>query len=550
MRYPILILLVFSCIFPQEATVGMLYHDSTKAFQGYTLFAPNVATTTYLIDMNGKLVHQWESEYVPKLSAYLLEDGDLLRPASIMFPPNNPMGGFQLFNWNNELKWEYYNGDQHHDIEYIDSNGNVLLIIKDNITKEDAVQAGRNPNQILGNYIQSLSIYEVKQTGLRSGEIVWRWDARDHLIQDYDYTKPNFGVIAEHPELININYNTDDGSDWLHPNSIAYNEELDQILISNRNINEVWIIDHSTTTEQAKTHEGGNSGRGGDLLYRWGNPVAYDQGATNDQQLHGQHDAHWINGELEGTGNILVFNNGFPLRNYSSVDEIVLPDQDLSGNYNKIEGAPYEPDSLIWQYIADPPERVLSPRYGGAQRLPNGNTLICNSESGEFLEVTPEKEIVWNYINPVTATGPLEQGTTDIGKNQVFRCYRYAPDYPAFSGKDLTAGNPIELYPTVKVEDDNTIFNHFKLYSNYPNPFNPSTNIEFSLTEGSAVNLIIYDMLGNEVCTLLKGYMEPGMENITWDAHDNKGNLVSGGIYLYCLKVGQFTQTKKMLLLK
>ena len=95
----------------------------------------------------------------------------------------------------------------------------------------------------------------------------------------------------------------------MHTNSVAYNEEFDQIILSNRGTSEIWIIDHSTTTEVAATHEGGNSEKGGDLLYRWGNPIAYRAGTENDQMLFGQHDAHWIASGLQGEGNILIFNN-------------------------------------------------------------------------------------------------------------------------------------------------------------------------------------------------------------------------------------------------
>jgi hypothetical protein len=77
-------------------------------------------------------------------------------------------------------------------------------------------------------------------------------------------------------------------------NSVSYNAKLDQILISVRSFNEFWIIDHSVTTKEAAGHTGGRSGKGGDLLYRWGNPSAYRAGKTSDQKLFAQHDAHWI----------------------------------------------------------------------------------------------------------------------------------------------------------------------------------------------------------------------------------------------------------------
>ena len=115
---------------------------------------------------------------------------------------------------------------------------------------------------------------------------------------------------------------------------MAYNADLDQIAVSVWTFSEFWIIDHSTTTAEAASHKGGRSGKGGDLLYRWGNPRAYRAGTKADQKLFRQHNAHWIPKGLPGAGHMLVFNNGGdrPGGSYSSVDEIVLP-VDAQGRY-------------------------------------------------------------------------------------------------------------------------------------------------------------------------------------------------------------------------
>ena len=228
----------------------------------------------------------------------------------------------------------------------------------------------------------------------------------------------NYGVVTDHPELIDLNYSTGGrpgNADWNHINSIDYNEELDQILLSVRGNSEIWVIDHSTITAQAAGHTGGNSGRGGDLLYRWGNPQAYDAGNGADQQLFVQHDAQWIPSGYPGEGNILVFNNGTgrPDGNYSSVDEIIPP-LDGSGNYTLGAGSAYRPVGPIWAYVADTPAHFYAERISGAQRLPSGNTLICDGPSGLFFEVTPEGETVWGYDYD----------------GEVFRVTRYGSDYP------------------------------------------------------------------------------------------------------------------------
>jgi hypothetical protein len=246
-------------------------------------------------------------------------------------------------------------------------------------------------------------IIEVKPTGPTSGDIVWEWHIWDHLIQDYDPSKTNFGAVADHPELVDINYGVDLMSmvDWLHTNSVDYNEEFDQILLSIHNFNEIWVIDHSSTTEEATGHTGGNSGKGGDLLYRWGNPDAYRAGTATDQKFFGQHDATWIKPGCPGEGNILVFNNGAnrPTGWYSSIDEIAPP-VDASGNYYLESGSAYGPEAQTWIYTADPPQSFVAGILSGAERLQTGNTLICDGVAGRFFEVTPAGTTIWQYVNP------------------------------------------------------------------------------------------------------------------------------------------------------
>ena len=137
--------------------------------------------------------------------------------------------------------------------------------------------------------------------------------------------------IVNHPELLNINYLTQ--KDWLHCNGVDYNPILDQVVISSHNTNEWYVIDHSTTTAQAASHSGGNSGKGGDFLYRWGNPAAYQ--ATGTKYLNVTHDAHWIP-EFPGvsfskSGRLTGFNNQGVSTSQSCADQIITP---YDGNYN------------------------------------------------------------------------------------------------------------------------------------------------------------------------------------------------------------------------
>ena len=325
-------------------------------------------------------------------------------------------------------------------------------------TAKEAAAAGANPDFIGSDSLTVPHIVEAKITGPANCETVWEWSAWDHLIQDFDTSKANYGKVAEHPELIDLNFRLSEvvPSDWIHSNGLDYNPELDQIILSPRHFSEVWIIDHSTTTTEAAGHSGGKGGKGGDLLYRWGNPRAYRAGTPDDQQLFWQHNIQWIAPGLPGAGNILIFNNGAEFsdfrRGYSSVDEIAPP-VDVA-NYRLDPGVAYAPAEPVWTYTAATPSDFFAPYISGTQRLPNGNTLICDGVHGTLFEVTPAGKTVWKYINPMNNDGILRQGESapapsnaEEQVNQVYRAYRYAPDYPGLQGLDLTPGEPIELYP-------------------------------------------------------------------------------------------------------
>jgi hypothetical protein len=403
--------------------------QSTAPTIGQILFTPMTSSVTYLVDRNKIVDHTWPSSYFPGEAVYWLGDGTILRTIRVGIGPGGGGvgGGVQKVQWDGTVTWDFrYNTNgylSHHDIEPL-PNGNVLMIAWETKTSAEAVAAGRDMDTIIGNTVMPDHIIEVHPTGPTSGDIVWEWHVWDHLIQDFDSSKANYGVVSDHPELVDINYVTNLAglsSDWLHCNSIDYNEEFDQILISVHNLNEIWVIDHSTTTAEAASHIGGQSGKGGDLLYRWGNPVVYQAGTIADQQLFSQHDATWIASGCPGAGNILVFNNGAnrPDGNYSSVDEIVPP-VDTIGDYYLESGSTYGPTSPLWRYSADPPSSFYASYISGAQRLPDGNTLICDGYAGRFFEVTPEGSTVWQFVNPY----PLPS------LNNVFKICYVPPEEP------------------------------------------------------------------------------------------------------------------------
>ncbi|MGA0241131.1 MAG: aryl-sulfate sulfotransferase, partial [Poseidonia sp.] len=429
-------------------TVGVVFCDD-GASEGYTLFSPIPSNTTYLIDHEGRLVHTWASpgEHRPALSAYLLPDGDLLRTANIAasavgnFSGGGTGGKLERISWDGELEWSWeYSSEtfiSHHDVEPM-PNGNILMIAWEERTEAEALQAGRNPEIASDspggqNNIWPDHIIEIEPVGNDSANIVWKWHAWDHLIQDYDPSKDNYGVVADHPERININYAGGSGNaagraDWMHCNGIDYNPVLDQIAISCRSMHEIYIIDHSTTTEEAAGSTGGNSGKGGDLLYRWGNPQVYHQGLSSNQQLFGQHDVNWIPEGHPYAGSLSLFNNGngrYP--SYSSV-EILSPQTNEAGNYTLQSNGTYGPNAPNWSWNLG--EAMYSGSISGVDMLSNGNMVVTHGTKGTLFEVDSNGEVVWTYINPVGPDGSYNQsepvpagqraGTTD---NAVFKAH-------------------------------------------------------------------------------------------------------------------------------
>ena len=490
----ILFVVLFSAknSYTQTQTMGVFINDTANTFKGYTLFAPKQYTKTYLINNEGKKIHEWvKSAYAPGQAVYLLENGNLLR--ACMTQGNLGTGGgeggrIEEYDWNDSLVWsmDYSTSTymQHHDIKKL-PNGNIIMLVVEKKMMSEIIAAGFDtsnfqPDVHQKGFILPDAVVEIQPTYPTGGIVVWQWHVWDHLIQNRDATKNNYGVPSAHPELIDV---LGDHKVlplfWNHMNSIDYNPTLDQIALSVRGNSEVWIIDHSTTTAQAATHTGGAHNKGGDLLYRWGNPICYGAGTVSSGKYFQQHDVEWIKTGCPGAGDLLCFNDGVS-RNYSSIDQITTP-VDGSGNYAYVTGSAYAPTNLTWTYQATPPTSMYATEISGAQRLPNGNTIICSGPTGTLYEVTAAGQVAWKYIDPVTNTGPLHQGDSIPSNpvrpgetmNSIFRVYKYAPTYAAFTGKTLTPGSVIELTPTSVSE----ISNQTQILQVYPNPFTDRISI-------------------------------------------------------------------------
>jgi len=372
------------------------------AQQRLTVFQPFSTSTTYLVDDAGTIVNTWPGIATPGVNVDLLPNGDLVRALNLTNRIAGSGGGFERLSYDGTLEWQFRfftpKLTPHHDFVVL-PNGNVILTVYEEFSVAEAIALGRDPALLGPEPFLPDALYEITQTGPTTGDVVWEWHAVDHVIQDRDPLAANYGVLADNPQLADI----DAGyfTDWMHVNGIDYNAELDQIAISVPTFNEVWVIDHSTTTVEAAGHTGGNSGKGGDILYRWGNPQVYGRGTAADQVFYFLHDVQWVADGLPGAGNLMVFNNGNarPTGSWSSADEFTPPTPDANGNYPLPPSAAYGPAGLSWTYADQ--ANFYSNIMGGVQRLENGNTRICESTSGLVFEVDTFGNRLWGYTNTI-----------------------------------------------------------------------------------------------------------------------------------------------------
>lgn len=535
----LLICLLLSIITKAQNTVGTIL-NTEDSFGGYTLFTAQ--TETYLINNCGEVVNQWTSQYPPGNSVYLLEDGSLLRACNVgntHIQFGGTGGRIEKFDWDGNLTWsfDYSNTTmlQHHDIFPMD-NGNILVLAATEMTSEEAIEAGRDPSKLDNGRLLNEQVIEIEPSGTNSATIVWEWNIKDHLVQDFDSTKDNYGVISENPNKLDINYlgGLSGNENWLHINSIQYNKTLDQIVLSSRHMNEIYIIDHSTTTAQAASSTGGVYGKGGDFLYRWGNPQAYDHGTESDRKLFGQHYPHWIPEGLPYAGKLILFNNGFGRAPSFSEVFIITPPTTSPGVYSYSQNVAFGPTSTDYTYTDPNNETEFFSRIlSGAQMLPNGNILICDGDSGYFFEIDSNENTVWEYINPSSSNGILSQGDNpNENPNIVFRATRYSPSYSAFTGRDLTPGDPIELNPNLSGCEALSLSDvEQNSVSVYPNPTTNRINIK---TQGTIDSIEVYDVMGIRVA-----------QNKNTNGID-LNNLKSGVYFLNIKDNGKLT-TKKVI---
>jgi len=416
-----------------EAMYGLtgLYVNEADAYEGYTLFAAPDGTT-YLIDMDGRKVHSWK---LPSKALYseLLPNGNLLSACEADNMPwfGGKHGHLVEQDWNGKIVWEAkLNTDTkklHHGFDRM-PNGNTLALGWEQKSWDAAKAKGRK--DVPSKPIKSITkkaivegiwpdvIYEFD----KKGNIVWEWHAWDNIGKGADKLDINF-TLPKSIEGDLYHY-----PDWTHFNSVRYNEKTDQILISSRQFSEVMIIDKKS----------------GKIVWRYGNPGTHGAGELpsgygldGDQVLFGNHDANWLE-----NGNIAIFENGTyrPSGAHSRVIE-------LNPKNNKV----------VWSFglSREFPNGFYAAYQSSAQKLPNDNYLVATTPQGHIFEVTPTKEIVWEYMNPIAKDGPLCISGNDGRTFRIHRAFRYAKDYAGLKGNKLKPGKVLnpgcpEMAPLLK----------------------------------------------------------------------------------------------------
>lgn len=503
--YSTILLFLITSILGAQQTVGLFQNDSLS-LNGYTLISNTNASDTYLIDNCGEVVNSWtNSSFRAGPVVYLLDDGSLLKTCKLLsgsLIAGGSGGRLERYDWNDSLIWEYDFDSpterQHHDINVL-PNGNILVLSWDVRTRAEAISAGLDTT--LHNLeIWSEKVVEITPIGSDSAAIVWEWFLWDHLIQDINSSANNFGNISQNRQLVDINYfnNNSRNTDYFHANGMDYNPDLDQIIISVRNYDEFWIIDHSTTSAEAATNSGGNTGMGGDILYRWGNPETYQQGTIADKKLFGQHNPNWIPKGYRDEGKIMVFNNGFNDPNLISKVQIIVPPIQPNGTYTYIASTSFDPDTAEWEYEMP----VYVDFVSGAVRLENGNTFITSGPDGHLYELDARDSIVWEYISPLQTGNTIASQGNVVSGNTMFRAYKYSDFSPAFQNRTITPLGPLELnplpstcviYPSIATNITEIFIEELQIEA-YPNPV--SDQLTLKKLTNDPIQVSVFDIRG------------------------------------------------------
>lgn len=455
----------------------LIYSDPEQAAPGYLLLPSwprhEDYEHTYLLNLDGEVVHMWKTvppEYegrgfVLEKTARLTEKGTIVQGLSTAGHTTEGERVLLELDWDGNVVWAFSDPRKgylyHHNFKRIWNNHlddwTIIFTSMFPMAQEQAVAAGADPS------VQ----WEASPDGVvevdMDGNIVWEWWSLDHVIQDVNPDWPNYGVLSENPGRFDLNWGPGLSGDFTHQNALDYHREKDQIVVNNDRMGEIYVIDHGGTfvAGDFEASKALAAGPAGDIIYRWGNPALYDSGeapsynpdgdatSEGDRLLFHHHDIQWIKDGLPGGGNFLVFDNGS--RRAGAYYSVLLEVNPYDGAY---PDAPYlsEVDAggpanqIVWSFRAVHANSFYSENISGVQRLANGNTLGIAGRQGHVFQVTPEGEVVWEYINPVMSSVPdgavpsevFRKDMTDKDDNRIFTAHWIAPDHPGLAGRDLT----------------------------------------------------------------------------------------------------------------
>lgn len=501
-----------------------------QQWNGLTLVAKQNSTSALLVDTAGVTVKTYTATGGTGYSAYMEPGGTMVRSLKITnstFTGGGACGAIQKVDANNNVTWTYTvssSTDYSHHDHCVLPNGNVLIIAYESKTQTQLATAG-GTNTSLAT-IWSEKVIEVQPLTATTGTVVWEWHVWDHLVQNVNSLKSNYQTtIVDHPELLNVNYKST--KDWLHMNGIDYNPILDQIVLSTHNLDEWYVIDHSTTSAQAASHSGGNAGKGGDFLYRWGNPAAYQ--ATGTKILNVTHDAHWIPEGIPNTGRLVGFNNGGQTTpsSKSTIDQILTPITNY--NYSITAGSAYTPATYDSRLVCT----AYNSNMGSSEQYVNGNQLICLAIAGTIYETNAAGSVLWThsaggscsqahrystcYLNntpPPIPTITLAGNDIQSSSATTYQWYLNGNLISGATSQNFTPtqsgiyvvrttdvngcvyrySNGYNYSATVSVQDIET-----KDVTIYPNPTEGIIDLNFNFQNPNTVTVVVYDALGKIV---------------------------------------------------
>ena len=367
----------------QHHPVGLIYSAPQHCFRGYTLTTNNRGQSAHLIDLEGRVCHRWQSDQGIGY-AYLLPSGNLLLRTS---PPEDAGGAETI-------------GGSSGAILELDWDSNVVWEYRNPYLHHDYERLPNGNTLVLLFELLSPELTAAIQGGRPTHE-----DPEQMFGDVVKEIAPDGSVVYEWKSWEHLSPEEDsicpleDRKEWTHGNSLNVTPEGD-LIVSYRRISIVGIVDKAS----------------GEFRWKWGRG-----------EIDHQHHPTWLD-----NGKVLIFDNGFhrPRSSYSRVIEV-----DPSTN------------EITWEYRGNPAISFYSQAISSCERLPNGNTLICEGSPGRIFEVTPHKEIVWEYVNPFFVPSGGEEIPELI--NAVFRAHRYGPDHPALQGRELDPtryGNINRLY--------------------------------------------------------------------------------------------------------